>query len=399
MLWRLLMFRTTVIAITGSAGKSTTTALLGEILSRHYSTNWLPGGRNSHPNLVKTLLATRWHHRYTVIEVGTREPGTIPRLAWLVQPDIAIVTQVLHFHSNRFPSIESVAVEKAALPAWVGRRGAVFLNADNPHVAAMASRCRARVFTFGHTEDAYLRISDTHSAWPERLRLTAHHGGQSILVQSQMIADHMATPIAAALAVAIHCGVSLPDAAQVVAAVEPVNGRLRPMTIPSGAVVWRDDHNSSLPTLVVALEALRKAQATRRIVVVSDVVDSHLPNRPRMRHVGRIVAESADVAVFMGKDYAKVAAAEARQAGLAPDCVAVLPDWIALRDWLRLHSRAGDLILLNKWMKAHLERAVLAQLGEISCYLPECHIVDCCEECPKLGLVTIQSTAPASPST
>lgn len=398
MLWRLLMFRTTVIAITGSAGKSTTTALLGEILSRHYSTNWLPGGRNSHPNLVKTLLATRWHHRYTVIEVGTREPGTIPRLAWLVQPDIAIVTQVLHFHSNRFPTIESVAAEKAALPAWIGRRGAVFLNADNPHVAAMASRCRARVFTFGQAADADLRISNLQSAWPERLRFTAHHLGKSIPVQSQMIADHMATPIAAALAVAIHCGVSLPDAAQVVASVEPVNGRLRPMAIPSGAVVWRDDQNSSLPTLEVSLAALRQAHAVRRIVIAGDVVDSQLPNRPRMRRVAQLVAESADFAIFIGKDYAKAAAKEARESGMAPDSVLVLLDWRALKDWLHLHSRAGDVILLNCVMKAHLERAVLAQFGEISCYLPECQIVDRCDECKQLGLIQIENALPASPT-
>lgn len=392
-LWRRLLFRTTVIAISGSAGKSTTTALLGEILSRHYETNWLPGGQNSHANLVKTFLQTRWRHRYTVIEIGTREKGTLPRLAWLVQPDIVIITCVLHLHSNCFPTIEDVAAEKAALPMRVRRGGAVILNADDPRVAAMASRCRAKVILYGSDPKAQLRIYNPSSTWPSRLRLTASASGEEVAVQTQLIGEHMATPVAAALAAAVHCGVPLRQAAEIVAQVEPVNGRLRPMTLPSGAIVWRDDHNAALQTLEVALQALAEAKAERKIAIVGDVIDSQMSNRPRMRHLARRVAESADYGIFLGKEFGKVARGEAPRHGMSAESLQAYSNWWEISDWLRANSRPGDLILLHCWMKHHIERAVLEQFGTIACNLPDCRIVGRCEDCENLGLVYFGSTS------
>ncbi len=391
MIWRRLMFRTTVIAITGSAGKSTTTALLGEILSRHYSTNWIPGARNNHTNLVETLLGTRWRHRFTVIEVGTREPGTLPRLAWLVCPDIAVVTCVLHLHSNCFESIDDVAKEKASLPARVGRGGMVFLNADDIRVSGMASGCRAQVKTFGQNNAAFLRVGNVKSVWPERLSLEARCGADSVRIQTQLVGEHMATPVAGALAVAVHCGIPLHEAAKAIEQVEPVNGRLRPMTLPNGATVWRDDHNPSLQTLEVALDALAGATAERRIAIVGDVIDSGMSNRPRMRHLARRVAESADYAIFLGKEFGKVARGEAPRHGLAPEAIQTYNSWWEISAWLRTHSKPGDLILLHCWMKHHIERAVLEQFGEIACHDLDCRVVARCEDCEKLGLVQIQA--------
>ena len=100
-LWRCLMFRTTVIAITGSAGKGTATACLGSILSAHFETNWLPGGRNS--LTARILLRTRFRHRFTVLEAGTDGPGAMLRAARFIRPDIAVVLRVLSIHRAAYP--------------------------------------------------------------------------------------------------------------------------------------------------------------------------------------------------------------------------------------------------------------------------------------------------------
>src|SRR5947207_7084123 len=81
-IWRRLMIRTTFVAITGSAGKSTATACLGTILSQHYRTNWDSSGRNHRTQLARLILRTRPWHRFTVIEVGTKAPGALRRAAW-----------------------------------------------------------------------------------------------------------------------------------------------------------------------------------------------------------------------------------------------------------------------------------------------------------------------------
>ena len=106
-LWRRLMFRTTFIAITGSAGKSTATACLGSILSAHFPTNWRPGGRSS--RLSRIVLSTRFRHRFTVLEVGSDAPGSLRSAAWFIAPDVVVELSVLSLHSNAFPTIEDVA--------------------------------------------------------------------------------------------------------------------------------------------------------------------------------------------------------------------------------------------------------------------------------------------------
>jgi UDP-N-acetylmuramoyl-tripeptide--D-alanyl-D-alanine ligase len=108
-LWRRLMFRTTFIAISGSVGKSTATASLGAILSAHYPTNWTPGGGNNRRTLAETILRTRFRHRFTVIEVGTRAPGALRRAAWMIAPNVVVMLRVLNIHSNAFPTLEEMA--------------------------------------------------------------------------------------------------------------------------------------------------------------------------------------------------------------------------------------------------------------------------------------------------
>src|SRR5436190_20175111 len=96
--WRRLMFRTTFVAITGSAGKSTATACLGTILSGHFRTNWDAGARNHRSILSRIVLRTRPWHRFTVIEVGTMVPGALRRAAWMIAPDIVVMLRVLPVH-------------------------------------------------------------------------------------------------------------------------------------------------------------------------------------------------------------------------------------------------------------------------------------------------------------
>jgi UDP-N-acetylmuramyl pentapeptide synthase len=144
--------------------------------------------------------------------------------------------------------------------------------------------------------------------------------------------------------------------------------------------------------LEVALQALSVAKASRKIAIVGDVIDSQMSHRRRKRYVARIVAEAADVGLFVGKDFGRLAQGEAAKFGMPPERSRALLGWTDLADWLRSESRPGDVILLNCWMKHHLERAVIAQFGEIGCYLPDCQIVARCEDCEKLGLVQIQAS-------
>jgi UDP-N-acetylmuramoyl-tripeptide--D-alanyl-D-alanine ligase len=176
-----------------------------------------------------------------------------------------------------------MVAEKAAILTRLGKRGVALLNADDPRVLAMAPSCGGPVRTFGLTSDAYMRASEISAKLPQRLKFRATCGDQSAWVATNLVWEHMVYSALGALTAAVFCGVPLVKAAACFADIQPVHGRIWPMHLPNGVTVLRDDHNGSLPTLEVALDVLRSAEASRRILILGDVQDSGLSERPRIR--------------------------------------------------------------------------------------------------------------------
>jgi UDP-N-acetylmuramoyl-tripeptide--D-alanyl-D-alanine ligase len=383
-LWRRLMFRTTFIAITGSAGKSTATACMGSILSSHAPTNWLPGGRNS--LTLRILLNTRFRHRFAVIETGSNTPGELRRAARLIAPDVVVVLRVLSIHSNVFPTIEAVAEEKAGLLSRLTARDTVILNGDDPRVLAMAERSPARVCTFGLLPESFVVADQVSAVWPQRLTFRVRCGDQSARIETNLLGEQFLPSVLAAVATAISCGVPLEQCAAALKNMQPVLGRMSPMQLSNGACIVRDEFNANLPSLMSGLDFLAQAQAARRIVVVGDVLDTGLTVRPRARDLGRRVAQVADMAVFLGKN-GRLACRSAVEAGMGEETVSAYEDFRAAADFLKSELRAGDLVLSSGWAGRHLERVFLSQVGNIGCWIERCSIVRPCEMCSKLKLV------------
>jgi UDP-N-acetylmuramyl pentapeptide synthase len=137
------------------------------------------------------------------------------------------------------------------------------------------------------------------------------------------------------------------------------------------------------------LNALRVAEASRRIVIMGDVLDTGLTVRPRFRDLGRRAAEAADMVIFIGV-YSAIGAKAAFEAGMKEDAAlafATLPEAAA---FLSSEMRAGDLVLLQGWVERHIERVILSQMGAISCWIDRCRKWSRCERCPELGLVPTQ---------
>jgi len=393
-IWRRLMFRTTFIAITGSVGKSTATACLGSILSAHYRTNWEPGGRNSRFALAGIVLKTRFRHRFTVIEVGTRAPGALARASWMIAPDITIVLRVLSVHTNAFPTIEAMAAEKEQLLKRLGRRGVAILNADDPIILEMGRRRRGPVYTFGVSKGAFLSADQVSAVWPARLSFHARCGQELSGVETNLVGEHLLPSVLAALATAVNCGISLSDAASVLKSVQPVTGRMQPMSLPNGATIVRDDFNATAVSVQAGLDFLAGVQAPRRIVVVGDILDSGLSMRPRARELGLRVAQAADMAVFLGSE-ADTAAKSAVASGMAPGSARAFKRLPAAFEFLKAELRAGDVILTEGWQGRHIERVILAQFGEIACWLERCPKIGPCDHCPELKLVAFPAVSRA----
>ena len=379
---------TRLVAVTGSAGKSTATELLTAVLAAAGPVN--PMVLDLHPRLAqaRTVLRTRRRHRFTVIEVGTKHPGALRRATLVLEPDVVVVLNVLPMHTNRFPSLDAMAQEKAALLGGLGRRGIAVLNRDDLRVNAMAAGVRAQVQTFGTTPEADVWASGVDATWPGRLRFDLHAGGETRRVTTQLVGEHWAGSVLAALCAGLACGVPLESAIRAVERVRPFTGRLEPRPLPCGAVTLLDTYNGSVTTYRPALRVLAGACGVRRVAVVGDNWDSGLSEVERLERHGREVAAAADVAVFVGPR-AEVSRRAAVTAGLPDEMAHACAGVEDAATLLRGELRDGDLMLLKGQWRQHLERIHLAQIGTAPCRRAECDVLIYCENCRHAGLAPV----------
>jgi UDP-N-acetylmuramoyl-tripeptide--D-alanyl-D-alanine ligase len=380
----MLMIRTTVIAITGSVGKTTAKECLAAALEGHGGVVKTFRNQNDRFGLPKTIRAMRPWHRFAVVELGTQGPGDMRRLARLVKPDVAVVLCVARTHTSEFKSLDETAAEKAELLSALSSRGIAVLNSDDARVRRMAEGRKIRTIFFGSTPGCDYQAQAAESRWPDRLRLEVVSGEQRVELHTQLVGAHWQASVMAALAAAVACGILFEEAAKKIGRVPPFAGRMQPVALPSGATIMRDEENGSPDTVEAMFEVLRNARAKRRGLVFSDQSDSKEKPRKRLRAVGRLASELCDFAVFVG-DHAHHGVAGATAAGMDPSRC---PAFHNLRDaaqWLKNELRPDDLVFLKGRSTEHLSRILFAQFGNIGCWKSKCDIRTLCDYCERLA--------------
>lgn len=384
-LWRRCMRKTTFIAIVGSMGKSTATKCLYKILSSQFSciTNEDSNGRLG---LTRTVLKVRPRHRFAVLEVGILKKNRMWRSAFMVKPHVVSMTGVARRHVSGLGTLDSILYEKAQIMRHLRTDGLVTLNGDDQRVASLAGSIPCPVRIFGSDPKHDVWADEVSAVWPERLRLRVHVGRESYPLQTALVGTHWTPSVLAAIATSVSLGVTPRDAADALHGIEPFPVRLDPVTIPSGAVILRDEYNGGLPTYRVALEILREARVKRRIAAVGRVTEAEGRPTEGARQLGKLLAVSADLAVVTGPQAAEIRAA-AVNAGMSFDTILIVEDVRAMSDWIGSQSRSGDLILLKGEWNEHLSRASFAQLGSVDCWQFPCPVPVVCDKCSKLGFV------------
>ena len=384
-LWRRLLFRTTVVAVTGSLGKTTAKEMLAAILQSLGPIVATARTSNRVADVARTILQARPWHRFVVLEVGTDRPGLIRRSAFIANPDIALILNVARTHTNTFCTLENTAREKASLLSGLRRRGTAVLNLDDPRVAAMADGLNRRVVRYALKQRADIAARDVSAIWPQRLALTLTTHEASERVQTRLVGAHWTNSVLGAAAAALQCGATLAQAAASIAQVSPTAGRLDPRQLPSGAIILRDDFNGSIDSFAPAMDVLRQASARRKILAITTISDSSESWDKRLRRLAIEAHGIADVLVLIGrpKDTRKAEKAAIAD-GFASDRLHCLPSIAAAADFFRDHLREGDLMLLRGTTKDHVGRIYHSQVREVQCWLERCGKMINCDDCPEL---------------
>lgn len=364
------------VGVTGSSGKSTTTALIAAVLSEIGTVQGQVTDNTINP-LIRTIRQSR-KADFVVVEAGVGGKGEMAAMASLLRPDVAVVTLVGLEHFSAFRSSENIAEEKGGLVAALADDGLAVLNADDDLVMGMARRTRARVVTFGKTETADCRIDRVSGGFPTGITVHLRWRGERLDVPTQFLAPHFAEAVAAAVAVGLELGVPVESICTAIARLEPLPLRLSPHWIPGGPFILADCVKAPQGTLHLSFEHLRQIEAPRRRIVLGAISDYRGERRRVYRNAIAAALDVADEVILVSESRGRpLVAPEVESAGRFRNFLTVRE----AAEHIASTAITGEAILLKGSANFHLERILLNMLTEVNCWLDGCGKGVSCNRC------------------
>src|SRR5580704_3106914 len=346
-----------VVAITGSAGKTTTKEAVAAGLGAKFNVLKSIGNLNNNFGLPLQLLRIMPEHEVAVVEMGMNHLGEIAAIARIATPDWGVVTNVGTAHIENFTEGQAgIARAKFELVAALPANGVAFLNCDDDYAAQFGRNFQGRVVYFGHGPCADPQILSA-SEDLDGLHVHFRAGTREASLTMQLLGTHNASNAMAGLAVALEAGVDLDAAITAIASLTAGDKRGQMIEI-GGATILNDSYNSNPEALrsMIRTLAARPAEG-RRILVAGEMLE--LGEHGPALHIacGRAAAEAGlDLVVAVEGNAEHLATAAC--AGGVP--AVFLRDSEAAGEWLKQNLRAGDVVLVKGSRGVHLERAIEA---------------------------------------
>jgi UDP-N-acetylmuramoyl-tripeptide--D-alanyl-D-alanine ligase len=338
-----------VVAITGSAGKTTTKEVAAEFLAARYTVFRNKGNLNNHIGLPLSLLELRARPEIAVVELGMNHPGEIRTLVGIAEPDVRVWTNVGDAHLGFFANADAIADAKAEILEQARPADTVILNADDPRVAARASGFAGTIVTFGTDPRADVRASRVELRGLDGSAADVHTPAGDIHIETPLLGAGNLANVLAATAVAVQFGVPLAEVARRAAALRAAHHRGELLRLPGGITLIDDSYNSSPAALKRALETVAIATGSaRKVAVLGEMLE--LGDHAAALHAecGRAAAAAGlNLLIAVGGTPANRLAEAAIAAGMSTPAVVAVRTKEEAADAALQRVRAGDLVLVK----------------------------------------------------
>jgi UDP-N-acetylmuramoyl-tripeptide--D-alanyl-D-alanine ligase len=337
-----------VVAVTGSAGKSTTKEITADFLSSRYRVFRNTGNLNNHIGLPLSLLELRKKPDIGVLELGMNHFGEISALVKIAEPEVRVWTNVGPAHLEFFGSVDAIAEAKAEVLEGADKDSLLVANADDDLVMRHAPKFAGRVRTFGVERPADIRALAVRDLGID---------GTTALVRTPIGEAEVRTPLAgtanlsnvlAAAAVAIRFDVPLGDIVERAAALKPVARRGEVIRTRRLTIV-DDSYNSNPRALSRALSIVAgETRFPRRVAVLGEMLELGEASAELHRACGAEAARAGVTELIaIGGASAHALAEGAAQAGMRGERVHYLPDSARAADLAATLVKPGDLVLVK----------------------------------------------------
>ena len=348
----------TVVALTGTNGKTTTKELIREVLSVKYNVTATEGNLNNSIGVPLTLLKINSQTQIAVVEMGASHPGDIKELVDIALPNYGLITNVGKAHLLGFGSFEGVKKTKGELYDYLRRTSdKVFLNVDNPHLCEMANerhlqsdpeRPYSLVLPYG-LEYSGAKVLPSSPEQPY-LRIVLNDGGE---IKTNLVGSYNADNVMAAIAVGMNFGVTFEDACAAIGAYVPSNNRSQ-MTATERNTLIVDAYNANPTSMDAALTNFANVEAPVKIALLGDMLE--LGEDSLTEHVtviNKALSSNLNTVCFVGAEFGKA---------LETQPSAENVKWFAnsqdLADWLAEQKISGATVLVKGSRGTRMEKTI-----------------------------------------
>lgn len=387
-------YHPTIVAVTGSVGKTSTRNAIAAVLSQKFSVRSPEENYNNEWGVPLTIIgckspgksilgwlkvffkavatcymlhATRYP-RILVLEFGLDHPGDIKQLCQIAQPDISVLTAITPVHAEFFSSIEDLAKEKGEIIRGLKSGGVALLNADDQLV--MEQRSNDLTITYGFSSVADVRAENYQTetrmdgcAIRFDLNLDGEHAP---VVLPNLLGRGQVYAALAAAAVGKQLGMTIDEIVAGLATLQPQAGRMRPLAGIKGTLLLDDTYNAAPASMAAALEVLRDFSPVgsgRRIAVLGKMAELGQYSEAEHRLLGLRAAEVADILVCVNEESCDTRRG-AIEAGMDESRIEFFSASTEAGRWLDFNVQTGDIVLLKGSQSSRMEKAVKDLLAD-----------------------------------
>ncbi len=392
----LARYTPSIVAVTGSVGKTSTKDVIAAILGAEYRVRASQKSFNSELGVPLTILdlENAWRNpfgwainifrafsraygarisypEWLVLEVGADRPGDIRRITRFVKPDIAVITRIgeIPVHVEHFATPRDVAYEKAGLAHALSPDGTLIINADDDKVKIIGSAHKGTVVSYGFAEGVMLRASTPQIMYendrPVGIACKIDYRGKSMPLRlKNVFGSHGISSALAGIAVGLVADINPIACIEALSMLMPAPGRLRLIDGEKKTLILDDSYNASPIAVLAALDTLLSMTVKgRKIAVLGDMMELGIYAPDAHREVGKKAARIVDLLYLVGTR-AKFIGEGAREAGMKAEKIKTFDESAAAGRALEHELQEGDLILVKGSQYVRMERTIVEIMAE-----------------------------------
>jgi len=349
----------TLVAITGSMGKTTTRNFVAQVMQSRYGVYQTPGNYNNLYGLPLALFGLGGNHDFGIFEMGMSAFGEVAEMCRIAAPSIGIITNVAPVHLAFFNSLEEIAQAKEELAHSLPSNGTLIYNADDRLVREIAGRFTGHKISFGFSDLADVRADRVEIVSPEETRFELWSSGVARQATIPFAGAHYVMNALPAVALGTQFKIAPEQLVDSLGQLRQESMRGQVLRFKEGFAVIDDSYNSNPQALMQMIEVLSGMPSfSRRILVAGEMLELGKDSDSLHFECGVFAASHGLDMVIGIQGAAREIVGAARESGMSDSQAQFFQDTNAATSFINGALRKGDLVLVKGSRGVHTERIV-----------------------------------------